>query len=497
MSMALSREMARQSGHTAQRDDGSSDDDQPRRRKKEANPRDAKWLVGEGGEQGYYDDQNQWVTTGWHDAEGYWFEACGEFDARGRWIGTGKFDVWDPEGDWYETGYFDENEEWVVEDAFYDEEGDDLELEKELRHNLPGGVPSWAPEWKPPAPKKTAAEWNAEEGGEKKLTHAQKYALKRAEQDPTTKKKSAGFATKKEIDGKLMRIAGPPDHLSSPMWNDQSWALLFAVTFCSTCVRAARLVSIPSAVAALHLTADAAFCCLPRRASRRHRSAVGLGCRVFLAIYKNTLPEEVEEVTVCSSSPCLNGAECVVLSGVALEQTGEVEGYSCNCADGWVVEICQIKVARSGNSTATAAAPEEEEEEEVEGPQLSEVHVASIVTIAVVAAVVGSGWSVVWLQLLKWPPFLDSIVKATLLSVALCQVTFGLWLLTIKNGFGLLVILGAGFTAMLITIMQAWIPFTTGQCRPVPAMPAAAQLLHQGCSARCYPLSIACIVCIA
>ena len=88
--------------------------------------------------------------------------------------------------------------------------------------------------------------------------------------------------------------------------------------------------------------------------------------------------------------------------------------------------------------------------------------------LAVVAAVVGSGWSVVWLQLLKWPPFLDSIVKATLLSVALCQVTFGLWLLTIKNGFGLLVILGAGFTAMLITIMQAWIPFTTGQCRPVP-----------------------------
>lgn len=178
------------------------------------------------------------MTTGWHDEEGYWFEACGEFDGRGRWIGTGKFDVWDPEGEWYETGYFDENEEWVVEDAFFDEDGDHLELEKELRHNLPGGVQSYAPEWQPPAAKKTAAEWNAEEaaGSEKKLTHAEKYALERAQQDPNNKPKNRGFSTKKEENGKIVRIAGPPDHLTSSVWNDQAWALLFAVTFCSTCV---------------------------------------------------------------------------------------------------------------------------------------------------------------------------------------------------------------------------------------------------------------------
>jgi hypothetical protein len=97
------------------RSGGDDDDGEPQRRKKEVNPHDAKWLVHEGGEQGYYDSKNEWVTTGWHDAEGYWFEACGEFDARGKWRGTGKFDVWDPDGDWYETGYFDENEEWVVE----------------------------------------------------------------------------------------------------------------------------------------------------------------------------------------------------------------------------------------------------------------------------------------------------------------------------------------------------------------------------------------------
>ncbi len=183
-------------------------------------------------------------------------------------------------------------------------------------------------------------------------------------------------------------------------------------------------------------------------------------CSVFLAVYKNTLPEEEEEVTVCSSNPCLNGAECVVLTGVAREQAGQVEAYACNCADGWVGPVCQIQVARQGNVSAPAAV----EEQRTIAPQLSEVHVASIVTIAVVAAVIGSVWSVIWLQLLKWPPFMDSIVKATLVSAALFQFIFGIWLLAMKNGFGLLVILSAGFTAMLITIMQAWIPFTTSAC---------------------------------
>lgn len=163
--------------------DDYDSDEEPKRRKKEVNPHDAKWLVGQGGEQGYYDTKNEWVTTGWHDGEGYWFEACGEFDRRGKWKGTGMFDVWcafaslfphfpliylplsadfrltfrDPDGDWYETGYYDENEEWIVQDAFYDEEGDALELEKELRHNLPGGVQREAPEWKPPVPVRVCA----------------------------------------------------------------------------------------------------------------------------------------------------------------------------------------------------------------------------------------------------------------------------------------------------------------------------------------------------
>lgn len=194
-------------------------------------------------------------------------------------------------------------------------------------------------------------------------------------------------------------------------------------------------------------------------------SISALSYSIFLAVYKNTLPEEVEEVTVCSSNPCLNGAECVVHTGVALEQTGEVEAYSCKCTDGWVGPICQIQVAKQGNGSA-ATTVEAKDEEMVE-PALGHVHIASIVTIAVVAAIIGSVWSAIWLQLLKWPPFMDSIVRATLLSAALFQFLFGTWLLTMKNGFGLLVILSAGFTAMLITIMQAWIPFTTGGCRLV------------------------------
>eukprot|EP01047_Picozoa_sp_COSAG01_P012697 COSAG01_NODE_579_length_15238_cov_10.570183_10_plen_89_part_00 len=83
----------------------------PSSRRRRALDADSKFLVGEGGEQGYYDDAGNFVTTGWADAEGYWFEACGEFDARGKWVGTGMYDVYDADGEWYETGYFDENDE--------------------------------------------------------------------------------------------------------------------------------------------------------------------------------------------------------------------------------------------------------------------------------------------------------------------------------------------------------------------------------------------------
>ena len=39
-----------------------------------------------------------------------------------------------------------------------------------------------------------------------------------------------------------------------------------------------------------------------------------------------------------------------------------------------------------------------------------------------------------------------------LLGVAAAQLWLGIWLLSNKNGIGLLVILGGGFTAMLITV---------------------------------------------
>ena len=258
--------------------------------------------------------------------------------------------------------------------------------------------------------------------------------MKRADADPTMKAKKGKNAKEydgipKEMDGKLMRIAGPPDHgakdlrasfvlrlfhcsaarcchfslshvlLTSrvflpysghgsiPMWNDVAWSIGFAVAFCFT---------------------------------------------VFLAIYKNIEEEIVVEVTICSSSPCLNGGECLILRGVALEASGEVEAYECNCADGWVGQVCQIQVAKTGdlgqNSTYQPASGFVAEEVD-DTPQLTHVHVASIVTIAVVAAFLGACWSALWLMLLKWEPFLESIVKVTMLGVAAAQLWFGIWLL--------------------------------------------------------------------
>lgn len=36
------------------------------------------WSLGEDGEQGYTNENGQWITTGWTDEDGYWFEAVFE-----------------------------------------------------------------------------------------------------------------------------------------------------------------------------------------------------------------------------------------------------------------------------------------------------------------------------------------------------------------------------------------------------------------------------------
>ena len=54
-------------------------------------------VVNESGEQGFHNDNGDWIATGWFDAEGYWYEAAGENDARGQWVATGAYDVYDPE----------------------------------------------------------------------------------------------------------------------------------------------------------------------------------------------------------------------------------------------------------------------------------------------------------------------------------------------------------------------------------------------------------------
>ena len=63
----------------------------------------AKWSIDETGEQGYTNAHGEWVSTGWHDDEGFWFEAQGKDEGHG-WEGTGYYDVYDAQGEWAETG---------------------------------------------------------------------------------------------------------------------------------------------------------------------------------------------------------------------------------------------------------------------------------------------------------------------------------------------------------------------------------------------------------
>ena len=321
-------------------------------------------------------------------------------------------------------------------------------------------MPSAAPDYKPPPKRKTAAQWNEEWDGKDAgmpqpfgdhfkgesggLTHAEKYKLQRSAEGGKGGG-AQGHGGPKEIDGRVLRIAGPPDRGAGETWNDLMWALAFFVVF---------------------------------------------GYTVFVAIYANTRPEEVEVVDVCTADPCVTGdgacgdgqscvdgrcacdsagrsdkcscnGECMILSGVGLTMAERADGpgdeFACGCDPGWTGQLCQIQVALPENYTSLY---EEQHEEEAEEEALSDVHIASIVTIALVAALVGAGWSCVWLFLLRLQPFLDNVVSLTIIAAGLCQLTFGIWVTT-SNGFGLIIILGAGFTLLLLALMRVWIPFAT------------------------------------
>ena len=139
-------------------------------------------------------------------------------------------------------------------------------------------MPTAAPDYKPPPKRKTAAQWNEEWDGKDAgmpqpfgdhfkgesggLTHAEKYKLQRSAEGG----KGGGAQAHggpKEIDGRVLRIAGPPDRGAGETWNDLMWALAFFVVF---------------------------------------------GYTVFVAIYANTRPEEVEVVDVCTADSCVSGA---------------------------------------------------------------------------------------------------------------------------------------------------------------------------------------------
>jgi len=62
-----------------------------------------------------------------------------------------------------------------------------------------------------------------------------------------------------------------------------------------------------------------------------------------------------------------------------------------------------------------------------------------------------------WLMLLRFAPRVA--VWSSLVSFVLAQILFGVWLLLDSNGFGILVILLAGFSALLCVILRRWLPF--------------------------------------
>ena len=318
------------------------------KKRRALDPADSKWLVDDTrGEQGYYDESDQWVSTGWTDSEGYWFEACGEFDRTGKWEGTGSFDVFDPDGEWYETGHFDENDEWVKADGVYENNGTmAFDLEKELQRTGPRMEP--APLWKP-QPKGKLAAASGKGSGPKKMSHSEKYALKQARK--TAGSGAAGpWVPKEDGDGRLLRVAGYADPAAVTVWNDAQWAAAFAAVVVGT---------------------------------------------VVLAVSKNIQEEVVLVVDACTASPCLNGATCSVASGAAADALRTESGYICECATGFVGPECQIMLASVINVTKVVTSVQ------VAAPKMGFEHIASLVGVLAGAAAVGVVWAIAWMVLLQ------------------------------------------------------------------------------------------------
>lgn len=66
--------------------------------------REASAAPGEGEEEGWYDD------------DGFWFEPAADGS-------DGYYDCYTPEGNWYQTGSYDEDGEWIQSDGYYDSDG--------------------------------------------------------------------------------------------------------------------------------------------------------------------------------------------------------------------------------------------------------------------------------------------------------------------------------------------------------------------------------------
>lgn len=350
------------------------------------------------------------------------------------------YDVYDPKGEWYENGYFDENDEWCKESGYFDNDGGWQDLDEELRKNLPKNVSShvkvpgsgrWGRSGSknsralPPMALEDRSGGILKNGGSQMVLYdgaESKYAVGddhggdgKQRKHVASSKYTGSQESPKEQDGKIVRVAGA-EAGESPVYNDVMWGIIFMAMVTGT---------------------------------------------LFLAVFHNLKGDPViVEVDACTAEPCLHFGTCSIPPAGMLQTLGLEDDtkYLCDCSAGWGGDVCQIELWR--NNTVLAAVEEEPEEPLA---ALTAEHTPTLVILVLLVLLVGGVWGRIWMWMLFSYP--DRVVHWTLGSAITIQLSLATALLAGGNGFGLLVILSAGFSFLFIVFIRAWIPFATVMIR--------------------------------
>lgn len=416
------------------------------------------------GEEGYFDGNNVWVIAGWVDEGGYYIEPAGQKNPHGKWCANGLLDCYAADGKYVETGHYvvgeDGEEYWEKVPGEYDSQG---RWVPELLQ-LPGTAAPDGDAQLPPLartaseaaerPRKPKSEFTSVEDAYAKIVEKESVEemlatarrvnaeMKRAvEQQNAVRKiaeatrwrtsgedpretrfvrKDKNVPDKQQLPGTVLddgdRICIEDASGGGGAWNDVPFALLFLAV---------------------------------------------VGWTVALAV-KGLVAERVEEQMppACETGPCLNGATCVDV----LQQDG-FANFTCTCAFGFSGRRCTDAMAwlvTDADTATEAGSATGLEEDELSLDELPLREMTSDDVVPFVSMVVGSAAgscviATLWLLLLRIAP--AAVVWSTLVSFVLAQLAFGVWLLLGGNGFGILVVLVAGFSSLLCVILRRWFPF--------------------------------------